>query len=461
MSRTQDLSPDPKSHIKTLMRIGYTLSSAISDIIDNSITAQSKTIKIYSPPGQENPIISILDNGFGMSHQELIANMQIGCKDPSLERGENDLGRFGSGMKTASFSQARRLTVVSKKKDEPISAAVWDIDRIEQTNSWQIEILDKEEIDSISGVELNAESVQGTQIIWEKLTFLQKGSHALSEDEELAAELTGLGKYISLHFHRFINNRNKLSIYINNKRIEAIDPFMTNLDGYQEGPTEKFRCKGGFIKIYTHVLPHFNQMSSKDIEKMGGAEEITQNQGIYIYRSERLINAGGWLGLTKNSQLGALARVQVDVPTSIDDEWSTDVKKSSLQIPGRVKKELRKFLSDPIKRSKKTHTYRGDVETVNNFWKIIEDKNKGSVTYQVDTTNSDLVEIFSNFDKNEKKTLLNYLKGLSSFVPINHIYQKMSEKPKSINQEDINLELMESILTGSLDNLVKKHEGSE
>ena len=144
-------------------------------------------------------------------------------------------------------------------------------------------------------------------------------------------------------------------------------------------------------------------MSSKDIEKMGGAEEITQNQGIYIYRSERLINAGGWLGLTKNSQLGALARVQVDVPTSIDDEWSTDVKKSSLQIPGRVKKELRKFLADPIKRSKKTHTYRGDVETVNNFWKIIEDKNKGSVTYQVDTTNSDLVEIFSNFDKNEKK----------------------------------------------------------
>ena len=403
MSRTQDLSPDPKSHIKTLMRIGYTLSSAISDIIDNSITAQSKTIEIYSPPGQENPIISILDNGFGMSHQELIANMKIGCKDPSLERGENDLGRFGSGMKTASFSQARRLTVVSKKKDEPISAAVWDIDRIEQTNSWQIEILDKEEIDSISGVELNAESVQGTQIIWEKLTFLQKGSHALSQDEELAAELTGLGKYISLHFHRFINNRNKLSIYINKKRIEAIDPFMTNLDGYQEGPTEKFRCKGGFIKIHTHVLPHFNQMSSKDIEKMGGAEEITQNQGIYIYRSERLINAGGWLGLTKNSQLGALARVQVDVPTSIDDEWSTDVKKSSLQIPGRVKKELRKFLSDPIKRSKKTHTYRGDVETVNNFWKIIEDKNKGSVTYQVDTTNSDLVEIFSFFDKNEKK----------------------------------------------------------
>ena len=282
MSRIQDLSPDPKSHIKTLMRIGYTLSSAVSDIIDNSITAQSKIVEIYSPPSQENPFISILDDGFGMSHQELIANMQIGCKNPNLDREKNDLGRFGSGMKTASFSQARRLTVVSKKKDEPISAAVWDIDRIEQTNSWQIEILDKEEIDSIPEIILNDESIQGTQIIWSKLTFLQKGSHALSQDEELAAELNNLGNYIGLHFHRFINDKKKLSIFINKKRIDAIDPFMTNLNGYQEGPSEKFRCRGGFIKIHTHVLPHFNQMSSKDLDKMGGAEGITQNQGIYI-----------------------------------------------------------------------------------------------------------------------------------------------------------------------------------
>ena len=182
---------------------------------------------------------------------------------------------------------------------------------------------------------------------------------------------------------------------------------------------------------------------------------------MFKYRSERLINAGGWLGLSKNSQLGALARVQVDVPTSIDEEWSTDVKKSSLQLPGRVKRELRKFLSDPIKRSKKTHTYRGDVETANNFWKIIEDKNKDSITYQVDTTNSDLVKIFSDFDKDDRRALLNYLKDLSSFVPINHIYQKMSEKPKSINQEEIKFELMDSILLGTLDDLAKSHKASK
>ena len=130
MSYFADASPDPKSHIKTLMRIGYTMPSAISDIIDNSLTANASNISIYSLPSLAEPNISILDDGDGMSPQELIHNMKIGCKDPSDERLRGDLGRFGSGMKTASFSQARRLTVFSKRQGHPICAAVWDIDQI-------------------------------------------------------------------------------------------------------------------------------------------------------------------------------------------------------------------------------------------------------------------------------------------------------------------------------------------
>ena len=84
MSRVENLSPDPKSHVKTLMRIGYNMSSAVADILDNSIAAQSKTIEIYSPPGLDNPLLSILDDGYGMDAEELIENMRIGCKDPSL-----------------------------------------------------------------------------------------------------------------------------------------------------------------------------------------------------------------------------------------------------------------------------------------------------------------------------------------------------------------------------------------
>ena len=136
MGRIINKSPSPKLHIKTLMRIGYTFNSAISDIVDNSITAKCKRIDISTQPGMQSPSISIVDDGIGMTPNELFDYMQIGCKDPDLERTQGDLGRFGSGMKTASFSQARELTVITKKKGYPLVAARWDIDKIEETNQW-------------------------------------------------------------------------------------------------------------------------------------------------------------------------------------------------------------------------------------------------------------------------------------------------------------------------------------
>ncbi len=454
MSRIENLSPDPKSHVKTLMRIGYNMSSAIADILDNSIAADSKKIEIYSPPGLVKPLISILDNGYGMGVEELIENMRIGCKDPSVEREKGDLGRFGSGMKTASFSQARRLTVISKKSGESVVAAVWDIDKIEETNSWCLEVLDKHEISLIPTIQIGAETEQGTQIVWEKLTCLQTSSHALDHDTELASHLSDLNQYIALHFHRFMEGKGKCAFYLNNQEIVPIDPFMTMSDGYQEGRSEKLRCKGGYIQIQTHVLPHFNRMNKKDMERLGGASGITQNQGLYIYREGRLINAGGWLGLAKNSQLGALARVQIDVPTSIDHEWSTDVKKSSLQLPPRIKMQLKKFLSDPIKRSKRTHSYRGTVDTANKFWKICEDKNEGTITYQIDPENENLISLISLSGKELGTRFIQYLKELSINLPINHIYQKMSESPKEIDQESIDIEMIDAILS----KVMEEHE---
>ncbi len=442
MSKFIDMSPDPQSHVKTLMRIGYTMSSAVADILDNSITAGCKKVGIYSPPGLDKPIISILDDGCGMEASDLIQNMQIGCKDPSIERTSGDLGRFGSGMKTASFSQARRLTVISKKVGTEAIAAIWDIDKIEETNSWCLEVLGENEISSINGVLIDSSTTQGTQIIWEKLTCIQRGSHAMDPDKELTAHLSTLGEYLALHFHRFMDGKNKVSFYLNRNKILPINPFMSKSDGYQEGPSEKLRCKGGHIRIQTHVLPHFNKMNKDAMKRLGGANGITQNQGLYIYRERRLINAGGWLGLVKNSQLGALARVQVDVPSSIDNEWSTDVKKSSLQLPPRVKKELRKFLSDPIKRSRRIHTYRGAVDRANEFWKVCEDENEGTITYQIDASNINLIAFLKKCEASVSTEVIQYLKELSMRLPINHIYEKMSESPSDIDQNLIDFDQM-------------------
>jgi hypothetical protein len=447
MSHFSDASPDPKSHIKTLMRIGYTMPSAVSDILDNSITANAKNIEIHSLPSLQESNISILDDGDGMSPKELIHNMRIGCKDPSDERFRGDLGRFGSGMKTASFSQARRLTVISKKEGEPVCAAVWDIDRIESENTWCLEILDQDEIESHPLLLLSSTSKCGTQVIWEKLSCLNKTNHSLDDQTILASTLSDLGDYISLHFHKFMDGKNKRNFTINNAQLQGIDPFMTKSSGYQEGRSEKLRCKGGHIEINTHVLPHFKRMESTPLKRLGGANGIVQNQGLYIYRENRLINAGGWLGLAKTSQLGALARVEVNVPSSLDQEWSTDVKKASLQLPPRIKKELRKFLSDPIKRSKRVYTYRGKQDQANKYWNIKENENDKIISYQISSENDSLTDLFRGASKEQKSQLIKYLGQLAENLPLNHIYQKMSESPREIDQENVTDALLESIMS--------------
>lgn len=447
MSYFTDASPDPRSHIKTLMRIGYTMPSAVSDILDNSITANAKNIEVYSLPGQIETSISIIDDGDGMTPDELIHNMKIGCKDPSDERLRGDLGRFGSGMKTASFSQAGKLTVISKKEGYPVCAAVWDIDRIEVENTWNLEVLSEKEAMSHSLLRINYKINNGTQVIWENLSCLNKTSHSLDDDIIMAYNLNELSSYISLHFHKFMEGKDKVSFFINSEKLEAIDPFMTKSAGYQEGRSEKLRCKGGYIEIQTHVLPHFNRMDDKLLKRLGGADGVVQNQGLYIYREKRLINAGGWLDLAKTSQLGALARVEVNIPSSLDKEWATDVKKESLQLPPRIKKELKKFLSDPISRSKKVYTYRGKQDKANKYWDIQENENEKTITYQISSANDILTEIVKSIPEMQRNKLIHYLGQLAENLPLNHIYQKMSESPRDIYQDDVTDILLKSILS--------------
>jgi hypothetical protein len=150
--------------------------------------------------------------------------------------------------------------------------------------------------------------------------------------------------------------------------------------------------------------------------------------------------------MSRNSQLGALARVQVDIPSSLDNDWSTDVKKASLQIPPRVKRELRKFLSDPVKRSRRIHKYRGKLDKANKFWKICEDENSKVITYQIDPDNDLLRSLVDKCDKEERQLLIDYLKQLASQLPINHIHEKMSDRPKDVNQEIADMSELDSML---------------
>ena len=445
MRYREDMSPQPRSHIKTLMRIGYDLNSAIADIIDNSITAKATKIYIASPSEADKPFISIVDNGNGMSSEELIQNMRIGCKDPNEKRESGDLGRFGSGMKTASFSHARRLTVISKKKGHKIAAACWDIDEIEERNIWCLQELDGEDIKNLEHLDLNIVDSHGTQLIWENIKKFNSSDHNDSKTK-IETSMVELKKYLELHFHKFMQGPSKINIYVQKLKIDPFDPFLSTKKGYQEGASEETPIKGGKLKIKVHILPHHSNLTQSEIDGFGGMEEIYKGQGLYIYRENRLIIAGGWMGLSRTYQLGKLARIEINIPSGLDEEWSTDVKKSSLQLPLRMKNRLKKLIQDPIKKSTRAYTYRGKREIANDYWTIKENPRDKTVIYQIDTNNNELIKVAKDTPKKNISELKKYLLNLAINLPINHIHSKVSSDPKSIKQEDAILEFTEEQL---------------
>jgi len=453
MSITINGSPSPKAHIKTLMKIGYDFCTAVSDIIDNSISADCTRINIWSPPGMASPYITIVDDGHGMDQSQLLGNMVIGCKDPSEKRSSHDLGRFGSGMKIASFSQAKRLIVLSKTLTTNVVGACWDIDRIIHEDAWCLEQLSEDDIADLEKQGMVSLGDQGTQVIWQNLTCYQKDSHAVNYDAQIASQLTTADYHIGLHFHRFMAGAGKVVFFINNKPVEATDPFMTLNSGYQEGRSESFRCKGGHIVIKTHVLPSFSRMAKSELERYGGASAITQKQGLYIYRNKRLINAGGWLNLSKHHQLSALARIQIDIPSALDDDWATDVKKATLQLPPRVKRDLKKYLSDPISRSRAVSVNRGRLAEANGLWKICKNEDESTITYEIHPENQSLLELINKTPTSLRPTLVAYLMSLSRELPLEHIYSTMADRPLDIKQKDIDSIDVPTLLKLYLENI--------
>lgn len=171
--KPHSLQPHAKMLLSSLRSMGYTDETAISDIIDNSISSEASEIQIYFD--WENQRIIIADNGNGMSFEELLNAMEIGSADPAVMRASEDLGRFGMGMKTASFSIGKSLYVISKQNSS-VSNAEWDLDYVEKNDEWEVLIHPSEsiteEIDSVSDLVDYSDWDQGTLIILSKLDKL-------------------------------------------------------------------------------------------------------------------------------------------------------------------------------------------------------------------------------------------------------------------------------------------------
>ena len=451
MGKFVDASPKASSEIEMLSSIGYSLNSAISDIIDNSIHAlhlkkeKEKIISIDIPPGTDNPRISILDNGIGMSKKELRESMVIGCKNPNDSREAMDLGRFGSGLKTASFSQASQLTVISKKL-KGVSGARYNKNRIKKTDKWDLEILEDNELEESYLKEIRQFS-SGTIVIWDDLIKYQSENQSHQDTEaQIAQDIINLKKHLSHFFHKFMG-KGGISIYVNGDLIKPFDPFLTRSKGYQEGIEEKVRISGSeYVTIKYHIIPHISKLTKEEEEALGGKEEITSKQGMYIYRANRLIVEGDWMGIAPKTEMNGLVRIEMHVPTSLDKEWDIDVKKTTLRLPNSIRNKMKRLSAEPRKRSKRTVTYKGDEEKVNNYWDILDDRREKIITYGISTENSEINKLVKELDKNSINFLNKYLKKLALNLPLNHIANSVSHTPKEIQPDLIDFSLLKKEL---------------
>ena len=402
-----------KALLTGLRAIGYSFSTAVADIIDNSISALATEIKIYSDPLAEEPYFAILDNGYGMNSKELDNAMLPGSDRENKDDGEIELGRFGLGLKSASLSQCREFTVASKKFGK-IRAMSFDLDVIEAENKLLLKQLNDEEIEELPIINELEKYETGTLVIWTKFDKIE-GS-ARNFEDSFRTVVAESKKHVEFVFHRFYN---QIEIFYNNKRIERRDPFLLDSIGRQQtGRTTTINVDGSNIVVIPYTLPFANTLTQEEKALLGNPKSIYDEQGFYLYRNKRLISWGSWMRMGIRSELNKLARIQIDIPSTLDSVWTLDVKKSSAKIPDKIKERIKMAIEDSISRSKRTTKFPGVKEqsVECKVWNRINE-HEGKVRYQINREMPAIAALYEALGENEKKLLEIVLSQIECYLP--------------------------------------------
>jgi hypothetical protein len=411
--------PPAKTLITGIRAIGYSFSTAVADIIDNSISAQAHCVDIISEIDESAAYVEFLDDGIGMTYFELENAMLLGSNREGREDSELELGRFGLGLKAASLSQCRVFTVASKLDDE-INAISFDLNLIERENKWNLKILDNDEISEIPNIDRLHEHQSGTLVLWQNFDKMEGHSKRFEDTfREMVAEAK---KHVELVFHRFYATHD---IFFNNRRIEKRDPFLLgSAPRQQTGHTERLRVNGQEISVTPYTLPYWNTITDEEKALLGYPKSLHDDQGFYIYRNKRLISWGSWFRMGLKSEQNKLARVQVDIPSSLDSIWMLDVKKSSARIPDIIREELRASVKDSFVRSKKTVRFPGlkEQRAENPVWIRTSNLHDKTALYSINRDNPLLTELFDNLGQGEARLLEILLSQIETTLPKHSIW---------------------------------------
>lgn len=364
----RNVPPLASAMLEALRGLGYSTATALADLVDNSIAAKASIVEIEVEWNGDGSWIRILDNGNGMDDATLETGMRLGARDPRALRDAHDLGRFGLGLKTASFSQARRLTVASRQKGGPVTCLRWDLDLIGRSETAEWPLFEGPAAGSEALLEPLNTREQGTLVLLETLDRVVTRGFSANDMIEVADRVDA---HLSMTFHRLLEGAQPdLIITLNGRPIRPWDPFLTgHASKALESPEYRLLHTTG-VTVQCHVLPHRDMLTTSEQALAAGQNGWTQHEGFYVYRNRRLLLAGGWLGLGERGkpwtrdEAHRLARIRLDIPNDADADWKINVLKSTASPPVRLRSQLHRLATETRTTARQVFAHRGHVAPV-------------------------------------------------------------------------------------------------
>ncbi|MGE3743839.1 MAG: ATP-binding protein [Geminicoccaceae bacterium] len=307
MIETVEIVPSPSALVQSLRGLGYSPETALADLVDNSISSGATNISIQLDWNDDDPRVALLDDGKGMDEAGLKAAMCFGGAGPAAVRQDDDLGRFGLGLKTASLSQCRRMTVISRR-DGRTSALSWDLDEIERRARWKA--LVPALLPDSPAVQLLLAKPRGTLVLWERMDAVA-GLFGLDR-ETFFLRVRDIRAYMAMVFHRFLGgDARRISLSVNGRDVKGWDPFQRSHPATITMQSEPIRHRGLTVRVTPYVLPHRDRFPNEaEYEAAGGPGGWSERQGFYVYRQKRLLVGG----CQATSGSAPLATFKIDPP---------------------------------------------------------------------------------------------------------------------------------------------------
>ena len=413
------ISITPSTNIlSVLSRSGYSLNSAISDLIDNSITAKATIIEIIFELDGENSKIILKDNGKGMSEEDLINSVKLAPKNLKDKRKNEELGRFGIGLKSATSSFCSKVQIVSKLHNEPSKSILVDYQKISDEKLWEVDFLDVNETKFVSKDLITS----GTKLICSNLVIdkdKKSNTFLLQNEGAFLSIITSLENYLSKVFHRFLSEQN-IQILINKNVIKPWDPYLASLPSTQKILDQTIIWNDRKIYIKAFVLPPLEQLTEIEVHELYARDRINSSlvdlQGFYVYRERRLIEYGTWLnleGLTKDSKSN-YARISVDIDNTMDDLFEINFLKDKIKVPTEFVKDFIKIGKFAKTQSRNNFDYiknprpkKKNGKSIENVW-LTQSSNEG-IQLELNFNHPYVSKIMSSFDSLTFKKLIYFI----------------------------------------------------